>query len=267
MFVDQQVLRIGSPPEKLVLPNMQVPLPEGEASQWIAQSALQVREIEVMSTIGVTLGEDSLKSNVGNLAQSPSSPSHSIEEPAESAIWESLSPLVNHGHPEFYCAIFQSSFNEDCHNPSNTKQFYRLHRYSHLATTSLVRQLFAFGVHVPVIGVLLSGSRIAFHVDWATAIDGRVVCCSIHFRVLDGLTLSLGCLLCSVYARRGGGGFQAMGSLPTRRCLGGGSYPEQSQTLRVRGVQVRCHSWAIEFLVAHIPRRLQTLALGRQDDG
>lgn len=160
---------------------MQVSLSEDEASHWMTQSVLQLRDIEAMSVLGFTLDEDSKNFGVRDLAQSFPFANHSMKDPDVSAILDSLSPFINHVHPEFCCAIFQSSFGSDHHKPSSVQQFYRLHRYSHLATTSLVRQLFAFGVHVPVIGIMLSGSRIAFHVDWATAVERHVVCPSLSF--------------------------------------------------------------------------------------
>lgn len=157
---------------------MQVPLPSDEASQWIAQSALQVHDVEVTSVLGITLDEELQRSCIGSPVHASPSTSRTPDDPTMGEIQECLSPLVNPTQPVFLSATFHSSSSGDFHNPSNATQFYRLHRYSHLATTSLVRQLDAFGITLPVMGVLLSGSRVAFHVDWATAIDGRVVCFS-----------------------------------------------------------------------------------------
>lgn len=159
------------------LPNIEAPLSEGESKHDVVQDVMQVRFVKPGAAIPSPVPRDIAQAFLDRVTDSSAYAEGVESQSVIGSVQNALSVQKDSQALEFFSTVFTSTSNLDIEplGPSLDETVYRLHRHNHLATMSLLRQLYSLGILVPVFGVLLSQNFVSMHVDWPSEASGCMV--------------------------------------------------------------------------------------------
>lgn len=156
------------------------------------RDVLRVCEVLPAAAVQMRLPPDTLSELFRPLTDPTTFASASVAARIIPFIYASQAPRLNSPCPEFFSATFATAAQIQCERTSWESHFSALRRYNRLATATLLRQLYAFGVNAPVFGVIFSKSLVAIHVDWALEVDGCMVSVVTRIMYIVLFTTSVG---------------------------------------------------------------------------
>ncbi|TDL28119.1 hypothetical protein BD410DRAFT_782083 [Rickenella mellea] len=141
------------------------------------RDALSIKKVLPAGAIQMPLSDTALKKLFGPFTDSTSFKSNAIAKRTIPFLMESQSPSLVVTTPAFYSTVFSTPAQGPSDFPKDSKEsFAVLRRFNRLATTSLLRQLQAYGItNLPIFGVALSKSLVAIHAEWKFVCDGDEV--------------------------------------------------------------------------------------------